>query len=55
MTKKNKAKTQRNAGADSEGAHPVRTPLKLKKKICWREIMIFHTKYLKNFRASLGN
>jgi hypothetical protein len=55
MTKKNKAKTQRNAGADSEGAHPVRTPLKLKKKNCWRKIMIFHTKYLKNFRASLGN
>jgi hypothetical protein len=32
MTKKNKAKTQRNAGADSEGAHPAGTPPKIGKK-----------------------
>ena len=26
-----------------------------KNMIFWRKIVIFHTKYLKNFRASLGN
>jgi hypothetical protein len=31
-------------------------PLKLEKNmIFWRKIVIFHTKYLKNFRASLRN
>jgi hypothetical protein len=38
------------------GAHQARAPPKIgKNKIFWRKIVIFHTKYLKNFRASLGN
>ena len=40
------------------GAHPARapTPPKIEKKmIFWRKIVIFHTKYLKNVRASLDN
>ena len=42
-------------GADSGGggAHPP--PIIGKSMIFWRKIVIFHTKYLKNFRASLGN
>jgi hypothetical protein len=40
-------------GADSGGGAP---PPKIgKNMIFWRKIVIFHTKYLKNFRASLGN
>ena len=36
------------------GAHPVRAPLKIgKNMIFWHKIVIFHTKYHKNFRASL--
>ena len=46
-------------GADSGGGtHPVRAPppLKLEKNmIFWRKIVIFHTKYPKNVRASLRN
>ena len=44
-----------NAGADPrEGAHPPRAPSKIEKNmIFWRKIVIFHKKYLKNFRASL--
>jgi hypothetical protein len=38
------------------GSHPARAPLKLEKfMFFWRKIVIFHTKYPKNFRASLGN
>jgi hypothetical protein len=38
------------------GAHPARAPLKLETNmIFWRKIVIFHTKYPKYFRASLGN
>ena len=44
-------------GADSGGgAHPAHAPppLKLEKNmIFWRKIVIFHTKYPKNFHASL--
>ena len=45
------------AGADPKGgAHPARTPPKIGKyMIFWRKIVIFHTKYPKNFRASLRN
>jgi hypothetical protein len=36
------------------GAHPARAPPKIgKNMIFWRKIVIFHTKYPKNFRASL--
>jgi hypothetical protein len=46
----------RYRGADSGGAHPARAPLKLEKNmIFWRKIVIFHTKYPKNVRASLHN
>ena len=39
------------SGADPGGRPP---PLKLEKNmIFWRKIVIFHTKYRKNFRASL--
>ena len=46
------------AGADPEGgapgAPPPPPPPKIgKKKIFWRKIVIFHTKYPKNVRASL--
>ena len=38
----------------SRGAHPARAPLKLEKNmVFWRKIVIFHTKYPKQFRASL--
>jgi hypothetical protein len=39
------------------GGHTRRAPpLKLEKNmIFWRKIVIFHTKYSKNFRASIGN
>jgi hypothetical protein len=43
----------RFAGVDP-GGRTRRTPLKLEKNmIFWRKIVIFHTKYPKNFRASL--
>jgi hypothetical protein len=36
------------------GAHPAPPPPKIGKNIIfWRKIVIFHTKYPKNFRASL--
>ena len=35
------------------GAPGARPPKIGKNKICWRKIVIFQTKYLKNFRASL--
>ena len=36
------------------GAHPARVPPKIgKNMIFWRKIVIFHTKYPNNFRASL--
>ena len=35
-------------------AHPARAPPKIgKNMIFWRKIVIFHTKYPKNVRASL--
>ena len=42
-------------GADPGGGAPpgVRPPKIGKNMIFWRKIMIFHTKYPKNFRASL--
>jgi hypothetical protein len=43
------------AGADpgGGGAHPARALPKIgKNMIFWRKIVIFHTKYPKNFRAS---
>jgi hypothetical protein len=45
-----------NPGADTRGggAHPARPRPKIgKNMIFWRKIVIFHTKYLNNFRASL--
>jgi hypothetical protein len=40
----------------SGGSRGRRAPLKLEKNmIFWRKIVIFHTKYLKNVRASLRN
>ena len=42
------------AGADPEGDAPGARPPKIgKNKIFWRKIVIFHTKYPNNFRASL--
>jgi hypothetical protein len=46
------------SGADPGGwgAHPARAPPKIgKNMIFWRKIVIFHTKYPKNVRASLRN
>jgi hypothetical protein len=40
-------------GADPGGAPGARPPKIEKNKIFWRKIVIFHTKYLKYFRASL--
>ena len=42
-----------NQGRIQGGAHPVRSPLKLDNMIFLRKMVIFHTKYPKNFRASL--
>ena len=43
-------------GRIQRGAHPAHAPPKIgKNKIFWRKIGIFHTKYPKNFRASLCN
>jgi hypothetical protein len=44
-------------GADPEGGPPgARPPPKIGKNIIfWRKNVIFHTKYPKNFRASLRN
>jgi hypothetical protein len=47
---------QDKPGADPGrgGAHPARDPDKIgKNMIFWRKIVIFHTKYPKNFRTSL--
>jgi hypothetical protein len=41
----------RSQGRIEEGG--TCAPLKLEKMIFWRKIVIFHTKYPKNFRASL--
>ena len=41
-------------GGGGGGAHPARAPSKIGKNlIFWRKIVIFHTKYPHNFRASL--
>jgi hypothetical protein len=40
---------------DPGGAHPAPPPKIGNNMIFWRKIVIFHTKYLKNFRASLRN
>ena len=41
-------------GRIQRGAHPARAPPKIgKNKIFLRKIVIFHTKYPNNFRASL--
>ena len=46
----------RKQGRIQGEAHPARAPPKIgKNKIFWRKIVIFHKKYLKNVRASLGN
>ena len=40
------------AGADPGGGGWVRAPSKIgKNMICWRKIVIFHTKYPKNFKV----
>ena len=41
-------------GSRGEGRTRLAPPLNLEKNMTfWRKIVIFHTKYLKNFRASL--
>jgi hypothetical protein len=41
-------------GGRGGGAHPARAPPKIRKNmIFWRKMVIFHTKYPNNFRASL--
>ena len=42
-----------SAEADPGGAPGARPPKIVKNMICWRKILIFHTKYPKNFRLSL--
>jgi hypothetical protein len=44
-----------HAGADPGGGAPARPPKIGKNMIFWRKIVIFHTKYPNNFRASLRN
>jgi hypothetical protein len=53
ITKKRRLSGDRQ-GRIQRGAHPARAPPKIgKNKIFWRKIVIFHTKYPKNVRASL--
>jgi hypothetical protein len=48
--------TQGRIQGGGGGAPSARAPPKIeKKKIFWRKIVIFHTKYPKYFRASLRN
>ena len=42
-----------NTGADPGGAHPAPPSNIVKNMIFWRKIVIFHTEYPTNFRASL--
>ena len=42
-------------GADPRGAPVARPPKIGKNMIFWRKIVIFHTKYHKNVRASLSS
>jgi hypothetical protein len=53
----NYTSTQQGRIQGGGGAHPARaSPLKLEKNMIFcRKIVIFHTKYPKNFRASLRN
>jgi hypothetical protein len=52
----NGGKSRSRGGSRGGGAHPARAPPKIgKNMIFWRKIVIFHTKYPKNFRASLLN
>ena len=44
---------QQNPGADPGVARGARPPKIGKNKICWRKIVIFHTKYPKQIRAPL--
>jgi hypothetical protein len=45
-----------DTGADPGGGGRTLPPPKIgKNMIIWRKIVIFHTKYPKNFRASLRN
>ena len=49
-----KSKKNRPGVDPGGGAHPARAPPKIgKNMIFWRKIVIFHTKYPKNFRAPL--
>ena len=43
----------KDIGADLGWGVPPPPPKIGKIMICWRKIVIFHTKYPKNFRASL--
>jgi hypothetical protein len=54
MVKKS-SKIPKQGRIQGGGAHPARAPPKIEKKnmIFWRKIVIFHTKYPKNVRASL--
>jgi hypothetical protein len=55
QTKENYNGTEKIPGADPGwgGGAGSRPPKIEKKMIFWRKIVIFHTKYPKNFRASL--
>jgi hypothetical protein len=44
-----------DSGGGGGGAPGARPPKIGKNMIFWRKIVIFHTKYLNNFRASLDN
>jgi hypothetical protein len=48
-------KSQGRIQGGGGGAPGARPPIIGKKMIFWRKIVIFHTKYPKNFRASLRN
>ena len=49
-----KRPSSRDQGGSRGGAQPARASLKFEKiRFFWRKIVIFHTKYPKNVRASL--
>jgi hypothetical protein len=53
ITKKTRMQPGADPGGRTRRPAPPRPPKIGKNKICWRKIVIFHTKYPKKIRSSL--